>query len=179
MQTTGCLMGDEYYICGKEGIYQFNLMTKEIKLIVPMDLRDCTRVEIQSLTVEGHKFWGMIYTQIAENCHTNIMLLDESWKMMEQMELPYEVSGIEWGESSAVISSVLKEQLAMSFIDFKVFSCCDLTELVNISVRQQLLEDLSESHRRDQWEQEENQWVYLRRSKEYLFVGTDVFFREK
>ena len=121
----------------------------------------------------------MIYTQIAENCHTNIMLVDGNWKILEQMELPYEVSGLEWGESSAVISGVLKEQLAMSFIDFKDFSYHDLTELVDISVRQQLLEDLSESHRRDQWEQEENQWVYLRQSKEYLFVGTDVFFREK
>lgn len=53
MKTTGCLMGDEYYICSREGVCQFHLMTKKVKLIVPMDLRDCIRVEIQSLTVDG------------------------------------------------------------------------------------------------------------------------------
>jgi hypothetical protein len=41
MQTIGCLVEDNYYICGQDGIYEIDLTTSTIKKVMDKDLSKC------------------------------------------------------------------------------------------------------------------------------------------
>jgi len=46
MQTMGCLVDDNYYICGQDGIYEINLTTSTIKNVMEKDLSQCVLAKL-------------------------------------------------------------------------------------------------------------------------------------
>ena len=46
MQTMGCLVDDNYYICGQDGIYEINLTTSTIRNVMEKDLSQCVLAKL-------------------------------------------------------------------------------------------------------------------------------------
>lgn len=46
MQTRGCLVGESYFICGQDGIYEINLIDSTIRKLVEKDLSRCVLAEL-------------------------------------------------------------------------------------------------------------------------------------
>ena len=46
MQTMGCLVDDNYYICGQDGIYEIDLKTSTIRNVMEKDLSQCVLAKL-------------------------------------------------------------------------------------------------------------------------------------
>ena len=78
MQTIGCLVEDNYYICGQDGIYEINLTTSTIRNVMEKDLSQCVLAEliysketgifqlINEKVTETDKFGNVIETNITQ-----------------------------------------------------------------------------------------------------------------
>ena len=46
MKTMGCLVDDNYYICGQDGIYEINLTTSTIRNVMEKDFSQCVLAKL-------------------------------------------------------------------------------------------------------------------------------------
>ena len=53
MQTMGCLVDDNYYICGQDGIYEINLTTSKIRNVMEKDLSQCVLAKLIYIKESG------------------------------------------------------------------------------------------------------------------------------
>lgn len=185
LKTAGCLWNDSFYTCGPDGVYRLDLSGGEETLVYPADLQDCVRAEIRPLSADGMPMWGLICSRVSEtsgaeivSCRTELSLLDADWTLADRTELPVELSSLEWGGHSAVLSGTEDGSAKMIYFDFTDFSGKDLTESVPPVLRKALAAELTERRRSDAWEQAEHQWVYLENSGTYVFTGTEFVYSE-
>ena len=82
MQTMGCLVEDNYYICGQDGIYEINLTTSTIRNVMEKDLSQCILAKlvyvketgdfqlIGEMATKTDKFGNVIETNITQENFT-------------------------------------------------------------------------------------------------------------
>lgn len=82
MQTIGCLIDDNYYICGQDGIYEISLITSKIRKVMEKDLNQCVLAKLVYIKDTGNfqligemvtktdKFGTVIETNITQETFT-------------------------------------------------------------------------------------------------------------
>lgn len=96
LQVQGCVVQDAYYVCGRDGIYRFDLVSGETQQVMELDMRKSTRTKLVYEETDGGPGWTLVYTEASEAdennnitaCRTWRLTLDENWNVVRKLEVP-------------------------------------------------------------------------------------------
>lgn len=180
LQIRGCLVQDAYYVCGRDGVYCFDLSREKVRQVMQLDLKRSMRAELLRWENADAPGWILIYEEAAETdgdgkisaCRTWALMLDEDFHITQRLALEQSASAVEWGSDSVIISGLGSRvpDIKMTKLSFADFAAEDVTGVLTDAQKKVLAGQCRSQKRPDELEQSRFQWVFLEQKKSFVPV---------